>query len=96
MTAKPLDQTARDTELAALLNDGWQMAEGRDAITRRFRFADFTEAFGWMTRMALHAEKLDHHPEWANTYNTVAVTLTTHDVNGLSDLDLKLARLMSA
>jgi 4a-hydroxytetrahydrobiopterin dehydratase len=73
----------------------WKAVEGgRDAIQRTFRFADFTAAFGWMTRMALMAEKLDHHPEWFNVYNRVDVTLTTHDAGGVTELDVKLAGLM--
>ena len=78
--------------LAPLLDNGWLMAEGRDAITKTFEFADFTDAFSWMTRAALWAEKWSHHPEWRNVYKTVEVTLTTHDVDGLSALDAKLAR----
>jgi len=69
----------------------WTEAEGRDAITRRFRFKDFNEAFGFMTRVALVAEKLDHHPEWFNVYNRVEVTLTTHDADGVTALDVALA-----
>ncbi|MFZ7093450.1 4a-hydroxytetrahydrobiopterin dehydratase [Primorskyibacter sp. 2E233] len=93
MTEK-LSDTARKTVLAPLLENGWAMEEGRDAITKTFVFGDFTEAFSWMTRAALWAEKWDHHPEWSNVYKTVQVTLTTHDVDGLSALDAKLARKM--
>jgi 4a-hydroxytetrahydrobiopterin dehydratase len=75
----------------------WARAEGpRDAIQRSFRFSDFTAAFGWMTRMALMAEKLDHHPEWSNVYNRVEVTLTTHDADGVTELDVRLARMMDS
>ena len=70
------------------------MVEGRDAIIKKFRFKNFAEAFGWMTRIAIIAEKMDHHPEWFNVYNRVEVTLTTHDANGLSALDVKLAGIM--
>ncbi|MCA0963482.1 4a-hydroxytetrahydrobiopterin dehydratase [Salipiger bermudensis] len=91
MTEK-LSDTARDTVLAPLFESGWHMVEGRDAIHKTFEFADFTEAFSWMTRAALWAEKWDHHPEWSNVYKTVEVTLSTHDVGGLSSLDAKLAR----
>lgn len=72
----------------------WKTVEGREAITRSFRFRNFNEAFGFMTRVALIAEKMDHHPEWFNVYRTVDVVLATHDVGGLSDLDFKLAREM--
>lgn len=83
---------------AAVLTDlpEWSAVEGRDAITRTFRFADFNAAFGWMTRVAMAAEKLDHHPEWSNVYNRVEVLLTTHDANGVTALDLKLAKIMDA
>ncbi|WP_101068394.1 4a-hydroxytetrahydrobiopterin dehydratase [Roseovarius salinarum] len=93
MTEK-LSDTARKTTLDPLLAEGWQMAEDKDAITKTFKFDNFTEAFGWMTRAAIWAEKWNHHPEWFNVYNTVNVTLTTHDVGGLSSLDVKLARKM--
>jgi 4a-hydroxytetrahydrobiopterin dehydratase len=69
----------------------WQPVEGRDAITRSFRFADFNAAFGFMARVALVAEKMDHHPEWSNVYRTVTVTLSTHDAAGLTALDIALA-----
>ena len=74
----------------------WAAAEGRDAIVKTFRFKDFNAAFGWMTRIALAAEKMDHHPEWFNVYNKVDVTLATHDAGGVSDLDVELARIMDA
>lgn len=93
MTEK-LSDTARKTVLEPLFATGWEMVEGRDAIHKTFKFKDFTEAFGWMTRAAMFAEKWNHHPEWSNVYNTVEVTLTTHDVEGLSSLDAKLARKM--
>ena len=73
----------------------WKVAAGdRDAIQRTFRFSDFTAAFGFMTRMALMAEKLDHHPEWFNVYNRVDVTLITHNAGGVTELDVTLAGLM--
>ena len=73
----------------------WKRAPGeRDAICRTFRFSDFTAAFAFMTRTALMAEKLDHHPEWFNVYNRVEVTLTTHDAGGVTALDVTLAGLM--
>ena len=74
--------------------DGWTKVEGREAIYKRFEFTDFNEAFGWMTRVAMVAEKTDHHPEWLNVYNRVDVTLATHDVGGLSERDIKLAKVM--
>ena len=73
---------------------GGSAAEGRDAITRTFRFKDFNAAFGFMTRAALAAEKLDHHPEWFNVYNRVEVLLATHDADGVTELDVTLARIM--
>lgn len=72
----------------------WRLVDGREAITRSFRFRDFNEAFGFMTRVAMVAEKMDHHPEWSNVYRTVEVTLATHDAGGLTALDFKLAREM--
>ncbi len=80
--------------LEPLRATGWAEVDGRDAIAKEFTFANFVEAFGFMSRAALWAEKLDHHPEWFNVYKTVTVTLSTHDVDGLSDLDVKLAKAM--
>jgi 4a-hydroxytetrahydrobiopterin dehydratase len=74
---------------------GWSAADGRDAIVKTFTFKDFNAAFGFMTRAALAAEKLDHHPEWFNVYNRVDVTLVTHDPAGVTELDVALARLMN-
>jgi 4a-hydroxytetrahydrobiopterin dehydratase len=91
-----LSDTGRKTMLEPLFETGWSMVEGRDAITKTFQFKDFTEAFGWMTQAALWAEKWGHHPEWSNVYKTVTVVLTTHDVDGLSALDAKLARKMDS
>jgi len=85
---------ARQAALAKL--SGWSEVEGRDAISRKFTFKDFSEAFGFMARAALIAEKLDHHPEWFNVYKTVEVTLSTHDAGGLTELDIKLAEAMNA
>jgi 4a-hydroxytetrahydrobiopterin dehydratase len=89
---KPLDTAARAT-LAQDLPQ-WRLVEGRDAIQRSFRFRDFSEAWGFMTRAALLAEKADHHPEWFNVYNRVDVVLTTHDAGGLSARDVALAAAM--
>ena len=74
---------------------GWYAAEARDAIIKEFRFKDFNAAFGFMSRVALFAEKHDHHPEWSNVYNRVDVTLTTHDADGLSERDVALAKVMN-
>jgi len=81
-----------DEALAQL--SGWRAAEGREAICKSYRFADFGQAFAFMTRAALAAERLDHHPEWFNVYNRVDVTLATHDAGGVTALDVKLARIM--
>jgi 4a-hydroxytetrahydrobiopterin dehydratase len=89
-----LTADARTAALAKLA--GWSAVKDRDAITRKFMFKDFNEAFGFMTRVALIAEKLDHHPEWFNVYKTVEVTLSTHDAGGLTELDIKLAQAMDA
>ena len=80
-------------ELLATL-DGWIKVKDREAIYKQFVFTDFNNAFGWMARIALAAEKMDHHPEWFNVYNRVDVTLATHDVKGLSERDIKLAKIM--
>lgn len=84
----------RETALARLSATGWRAAGGRDAIRKIWKFASFSEAWGFMSRVALAAEKLNHHPEWTNSYNTVDATLITHDCNGLSALDLTLALRM--
>ncbi|MEP0154662.1 4a-hydroxytetrahydrobiopterin dehydratase [Pseudophaeobacter sp.] len=91
MTEK-LSEATRGPLLDPLFATGWQMVEGRDALTKTFTFDSFVDAFGWMTRAAIWAEKWDHHPEWSNIYNQVTVVLTTHDVEGVSALDAKLAR----
>ena len=90
--AQKLDSAARKSALAKL--NGWSEVSGRDAITRKFTFKNFNEAFGFMSRVALMAEKMDHHPEWSNVYKTVDVTLSTHDAGGLTELDIKLAEAM--
>ncbi len=89
------DAPDQDT-LAALKSNGWNVADDGNSLSKTFEFKNFVEAFGWMTRAAIHAEKLNHHPEWSNVYKTVEVTLTTHDTGGLSDLDVKLAKKMDA
>jgi 4a-hydroxytetrahydrobiopterin dehydratase len=88
-----LTGAARKAALAKL--EGWTEVDGRDAISRKFTFKDFNEAFGFMARAALIAEKLDHHPEWFNVYNRVEVTLATHDAGGVTERDLKLAQEMN-
>jgi len=91
MAAK-LSADARKAALAKL--SGWSEVSGRDAISKKFTFKDFNQAFGFMTRAALVAEKMDHHPEWFNVYKTVEVTLATHDAGGVTELDVKLAEAM--
>jgi len=91
--AQKLTGEARKAALAKL--SGWSEVKGRDAITRKFVFKDFNEAFGFMARAALVAEKMDHHPEWFNVYKNVEVTLSTHDAGGLTELDCKLAEAMN-
>lgn len=92
--AERLTDDARAEGLPALGETGWAAVPDRDAIRKIWKFRNFSEAWGFMTRAALVAEKLNHHPEWKNVYNTVDVTLTTHDCGGLSALDLTLARRM--
>ena len=92
MVAK-LDAAARAGALKDLA--GWSDMPGRDAIHRKFVFTDFNAAFGFMGRVALMAEKMDHHPEWFNVYNRVEVTLATHDCGGVSERDVKLARFIN-
>lgn len=87
-----LNGAEREAALAEL--GGWQPAEGRDAITKRFTFKNFSEAFGFMSRVALAAEKADHHPEWTNVWNRVDITLTTHSAGGLTGKDLALAKVI--
>lgn len=90
----PPTKIGTDAALAQL--SGWRAIEGRDAIAKEFRFKDFNAAFGFMSRVALHAEKHDHHPEWVNVYNRVEVTLATHDAGGVTENDVALARFMDA
>lgn len=90
--AEQLTEAERQAALAKL--PGWRMVEGRDAIQKTFTFKDFNQAFGFMARVALVAEKMDHHPEWFNVYKTVDVTLSSHDAGGLTERDVKLATAM--
>lgn len=89
-----LNEADRASAIAEL--DMWRTESGRDAISKSFSFKNFNEAFAFMTRVALEAEKSNHHPEWSNVYNTVDITLTSHDVGGVSERDLKLARFIDA
>ena len=89
-----LSDEQRETDLAPLFQNGWFLVSERDAISKTFAFKNFVEAFGWMTRIAIWSEKYRHHPEWSNVYNKVDVTLTTHDSDGLTELDVKLANKM--
>ena len=94
MVAK-LTGDERTRAIAAL--KGWrEAADGRDAIRKEFKFKDFNAAFGFMSRVALMAEKMDHHPEWFNVYNKVEITLSTHDAGGLSERDIKLAQFIDS
>ncbi len=90
--AEILSDEQRSAAMAKLV--GWQQCEGRDAICKTFKFKTFGDAFAWMTNVAMKAEKIDHHPDWLNVYNKVDVTLTTHSANGVTALDVELARYM--
>ena len=92
--AEKLSDAARTEALAGL--SGWTEVAGRDAITKTFTFKNFNEAFGFMSRVALKAEAMNHHPEWFNVWNRVEVTLSTHDAGGLTELDTELAAFMDA
>lgn len=93
MAREKLGKEAVAQALAGL--DGWSLADGGNSISRSFTFKNFSEAFAFMTRTALAAEKMDHHPDWSNVYKTVDVTLNTHDAGGLTTLDFELARKMN-
>ena len=88
--------TLDDRDQLATTLPQWRLVDGRDAIQRQFRFGSFAEAWGFMSRVALLAEKQDHHPEWSNVYSKVSIVLTTHDVDGLSDRDVRLAHAIDA
>ncbi|WP_208351613.1 4a-hydroxytetrahydrobiopterin dehydratase [Pseudaestuariivita rosea] len=94
--SEKLEGDALKSALDQLSDAGWSHDPDRDAIHKSYKFKDFVGAFGFMSQCALWAEKMNHHPEWSNVYSTVDVTLTTHDVSGLSDLDVKLAAKMDA
>jgi 4a-hydroxytetrahydrobiopterin dehydratase len=89
-----LTSEERAAQLPAL--HGWQAVPERDAIRRHFEFADFNEAFGFMTRVAIKAQEMDHHPEWFNVYNKVEITLSSHEANGLTGRDIALARFIDS
>ncbi|XP_052831102.1 probable pterin-4-alpha-carbinolamine dehydratase isoform X1 [Octopus bimaculoides] len=86
-----LTSEERDDVLAPLMKEGWTLVKGRDAIYKEFVFKNFNQCFGFMTRIALMADKMDHHPEWFNVYNKVQIKLSTHEFNGLSHRDIRLA-----
>ncbi|MBL6862343.1 MAG: 4a-hydroxytetrahydrobiopterin dehydratase [Pelagibacterales bacterium] len=90
---KKLSITDRNTAIKKL--KGWQLVKDRNAISKTFEFKNFNAAFSWMTAMALHAEKLDHHPEWSNIYNKIHVILSTHDSEGVTVLDIEMATIMN-
>ena len=90
--AKKLEGTDRSNAVASLI--GWDELKDRNAITKNYQLADFNAAFGFMSRVAIKAEKMDHHPEWFNVYNRVEVTLSTHDAGGVTQLDIELAKFM--
>ena len=92
MELAELTDHARDAAMRGLKD--WTLAEDTKSISRHFKFVDFNAAFAFMTRVALHAEKMDHHPDWSNVYNTVNVMLSTHDVGGLSARDLEMAKFI--
>ncbi|WP_417588021.1 4a-hydroxytetrahydrobiopterin dehydratase [Pararhodobacter oceanensis] len=94
MKTEKLDGAARTAALADLTAAGWEHDATRDAIAKTFRFKSFNAAFGWMTRVAIEAEKRNHHPEWRNVWNRVEVVLTTHSADGLTHLDVVLAEAM--
>ncbi len=94
LMARPKALSSEDVQSRLAELEGFSLAGGK--LHREFKFANFVEAFGFMTRIALHAEKMDHHPEWSNVYNRVEVDLTTHDVGGITELDFELARHMIA
>ena len=93
MQAKP-DQDELEQALEQLVANGWSTNPGGKAIRKEFKFRTFNAAFGWMSRVALTAEKISHHPDWSNSYNRVTVELTTHSAGGITDLDIRLAKAM--
>jgi 4a-hydroxytetrahydrobiopterin dehydratase len=97
MSGRPSAKLGAEERAARLSElDGWQSVAGRDAIERSLEFADFNDAFGFMTRVAIKAQEMDHHPEWFNVYNVVRITLSSHDVNGVTQRDVELARFIDS
>jgi 4a-hydroxytetrahydrobiopterin dehydratase len=94
LMSRKLGADERAAQLSKL--NGWQSAANRDAIERSLEFADFNEAFGFMTRVAIKAQEMDHHPEWFNVYNVVRIALSTHDANGVTERDIELARFIDS
>jgi len=94
MRSDLLSEEERAERLQPLLENGWAMVEGKDQIRKKFTFSNFRSAFGWMTIAGMEAEKMNHHPEWTNTWNRVVVNLTTYNKGGLTDLDVRLAKRM--
>jgi 4a-hydroxytetrahydrobiopterin dehydratase len=90
MKYKKLSENELDETVRAM--NGWELKDGK--LKKSFRFSNFVEAFGFMTRIALEAEKMDHHPDWSNVYNTVTIKLSTHDASGITDYDIKLAKII--
>ena len=91
--AEKISTDERNRALVQL--EGWEAAKNREAIVKEYRFANFSQAFAWMTQVALLAEKMDHHPEWTNVYSRVSVVLTTHDAGGITRNDLDMAKQMN-
>ena len=91
---KKLSAKERSEKLKKLT--GWKLVKGRNAITKKYKFKNFQSAFSWMTQIALYAEKIDHHPEWFNVYNSVEIILSTHDAGGVTDLDCDMAKKMNS
>ena len=87
-----LTEIERNNELLKLFKNDWKMVEGRDAISKKYKFKSFIRAFGWMSSVAIIAEKMDHHPEWSNVYNKVEINLVTHSEGGITMLDIDLAK----
>jgi 4a-hydroxytetrahydrobiopterin dehydratase len=90
MKYKKLSENELDETIRAM--NGWELEDGK--LKKSFRFSNFVEAFGFMTRIALEAEKMNHHPDWSNVYNTVTIKLSTHDAGGITDYDIKLAKVI--